>query len=169
MRNTILRSCYVLFLFISFLFSFLSCPFLPFCPLFRVYYIKTIRMVPAFSFVLPTSSSAPSRGVARVIWLLILWYRTVCFCLIFLVVHVTLFSLCYTFSARHFAPSRDCGLCHPSISCWFPPFRLAPRHDGGLREGFDVSFHCHGACVFLQFAFPRLAPPRHAGGSREVF
>ena len=69
------------------------------------------------------------------------------------------FPLCYDFSARHFPPSRDCGLCHLSISCWFSPFRLGPRHDGGLPEGLGVGFPCHNACVLLQFAFPRLAPP----------
>ena len=75
--------------------------------------------------------------------------------------HGILFPLCYTRSARHFPPSRDCGLCHLSIPCWFSPFlfRLAPRHDGGLREGFDVDSSCHSACVALQFAFLHLAPP----------
>ena len=45
------------------------------------------------------------------------------------------------------------------------PFRVGfrlfvspPRHDGSLREGFDVGFPCLSACV-LQFAFRRLAPP----------
>ena len=54
--------------------------------------------------------------------------------------HALLFPLCYAFSPKHFPPSRDCGLCHLSISCWFSPFRLAPRHDGGMREGFDVGY-----------------------------
>ena len=48
------------------------------------------------------------------------------------------------------------------------PFRLDPRHDDGLREGFDVGFRCRSACVLLQFAFLRLTPPpprwRFAGG-----
>ena len=34
-----------------------------------------------------------------------------------------------------------------------------PRHDGSLREGFDFGFPCLRACVLLQFAFLRLAPP----------
>ena len=41
-------------------------------------------------------------------------------------------------------------------------FRLLsrrPRHDGSLRESFDFGFPCLRACVFLQFAFLRLAPP----------
>ena len=116
------------------------------------------------------------------------------FCLTFFVMHVILFSICYTFSSWHFLPSRDCGLCHPSISCWFSPLRLAPRHDGGRREGFDVGFPCHSACVSSNspfFVSPSLAtpvvrgrlftavcliiapssprPPRHAGDTREVF
>ena len=76
-------------------------------------------------------------------------------------------------------------------------FRLLsrpPRHDGSLREGFDFGFPCLRACVLLQFAFLRLAPPatlmirgrvlavvglaiapfssrppRHTGGSPQVF
>ena len=92
-----------------------------------------------------------------------------CFCPIFFMVHVILFSLCYAFSARHFPPSRDCRLCHLLISCWFSPFRLAPRHDGGLRESFEVYFPCHNACVLLQLGFLRLALPRHVGGSRGGF
>ena len=120
-------------------------------------------------FVLRTPSSAPSRGAARVIWLLILWHRTVCFCLLFFVMHVFLFSLCYTFSARRSPPSRDCGLCHLPFSCWLSLFVSPPRQFGGLREGFDVRFPCLSACILLQFAFLRLAPPRHAGGSREGF
>ena len=75
-------------------------------------------------------------------------------------------------------------------------FRLLsrrPRHDGSLRESFDFGFPCLRACVFLQFAFLRLAspaaptirgrdltvvglaiapfssrPPRHTGGTRQV-
>ena len=90
-------------------------------------------------------------------------------------------------------PSRDCGLCHLSISCWFSPFVSSPRHDGSLRKGFDFGFLCLRACVLLQFAFLRLAPPatptirgrvltvvglaiapfssrppRHTGGTRQV-
>ena len=111
-----------------------------------------------------------ARGVARVIWILILWHRTVCFFFIFFVMYVTLFSLRHAFSARHFPPSRDCGLCHLCFSCWFSPFRLAHRHDGCLREGFDV-----GVLVVIAPAFsfnsPFFVSPlhRHAGGSREVF
>ena len=75
-----------------------------------------------FFVVLPTPSSAPSRGAAKVIWLLTQWHKTVCFYPLFSVMHVILFYLCYVFSARHFPPSRDCGACHLSISCWFSPF-----------------------------------------------
>ena len=104
-----------------------------------------------------------------------------------------IFVVRFAFSARHFTPSRDCGLCHLSISCWFSPLRLAPRHDGGPREGFDVGFPCHSVCVsvaFLRLAPPPatlaargrfetvvcliiapffVSPPRHAGCTREVF
>ena len=107
-------------------------------------------------------------GAARVIWLVILWHRTVCVFSYFLCDACYFVFSFYAFSARHFPPSRDCGLCHLSISCWFSPFRLATRHDGGLRDGFDVGFSCQSACVLLQFAFLRLAPPpprwRFAGG-----
>ena len=41
----------------------------------------------------------------------------------------------------------------------FRLFVSPPRHDGGLREGFDVGFPCPSAWVLLQFAFLRLAPP----------
>ena len=47
-------------------------------------------------------------------------------CLLFFVMHVVLFSLCYAFSARHFTPSRDRGLYHLSISFWFSPFVSSP-------------------------------------------
>ena len=83
--------------------------------------------------------------------------------------HVILYSLCYAFSSRHFPTSRVCQLCHLSISCWFSPFPLASRHDGGLRGGFDVGFPCHSALVLLQFVFLRVSPARHAACSREVF
>ena len=112
-------------------------------------------------FVLPTPSSASSRGAARVIWLLILWRRTVFW-------DYFLCDACYFVSSWAL----------PSLaSLWVvPPFRFVlvftvspPRHDGDLRKGFDVGFPCHSACVLLQFAFLRLAPPRHAGVTREGF
>ena len=50
----------------------------------------------------------------------------------------------------------------------FRLFVSPPRHDDGLREGFDVGFPCRSACVLLQLTFLRLAPPpprwRFAGG-----
>ena len=82
----------------------------------------------------------------------------------------------------------------PSIACWVSPFVSPPRHDGNMREGFDFGLSCLHACVLLQFAFLRLAPPatptirgrvltvvglaiapfssrppRHTGGMRQVF
>ena len=111
-----------------------------------------------FSFSSCQRPPQPRAGrAARVIWLLMLWHSTaVLFCFIFFVMHAILSSLCYAFSARHFPPSRDCGLYHLSISCWFLPFRLAPRHAGGLRERFDVGSPYHSACV----SFNRLSSQR---------
>ena len=51
-------------------------------------------------------------------------------------------------------------------------FRLwsrPPRTDNSLREGFDFGFPSLRACVLLQFAFPRLASPRHADDAQEGF
>ena len=52
------------------------------------------------------------------------------------------------------------------MGCATFPFRVGfrllsrpPRHDGSLRAGFDFGFPCRRACVLLQFAFLRLAPP----------
>ena len=86
------------------------------------------------SFVLPTPSSAPSRGggqgnlathtVAQ---------DCVSFCFIFFVIHVIFSSLCNAFSARHFTPSRDAGCStFPSrvgfhLSLSRPPATLAVR------------------------------------------
>ena len=119
------------------------------------------------SSVLPTPSSAKSWGAVTVICLLILWHRTECFCCICSGAYYLVY-LCCAFSARHFLPSRDCGLCHLSVSCWFWPFRLAPVHEDGLRQGVEVGFLCHSACALFQFTFLRLTPLRH-GGSGEVF
>ena len=78
-----------------------------------------------FFFVLPTPPSAPSRGVGQGnLATHAVAQDCVLFCFIFFVMHVILFSLCFAFSARRFPLSRDCGLCHLSISCWFSPFRL---------------------------------------------
>ena len=110
-----------------------------------------------FFVVLPTPSSPPSRGAARVIWLLTQWHRTVCF------VFFPCDARCFVFSfdmrfRLGTPPSRDCGLCHLSISCW--SFFLAPPATiVSLREGFDFGFLCLRACVLHQFVFLRLAPP----------
>ena len=75
-------------------------------------------------------------------------------CLLFFVIHVIWFSMCFQLGTS--PPSRDCGLCHMSLSCWFSPFVSTPRHDCSLREGFDVGFPCLRACVFNSpfFVFP---------------
>ena len=63
-----------------------------------------------------------------------------------------------------------------TVGCATFPFRVGfrllsrpPRHDGSLREGIDFGFPFLRACVLLQFAFLRLAPLRHADGTREGF
>ena len=52
------------------------------------------------------------------------------------------------------------------MGCATFPFRVGLRllsrpscHENSLREGFDFGFPCLRACVLLQFAFLRLAPP----------
>ena len=58
---------------------------------------------------------------------------------------------------------------HISISCWFSPFRLAPRRDGGLREPtLAVRGRFLNGGVAYHSAF-FVSTPRHAGGKREVF
>ena len=53
-----------------------------------------------------------------------------------------------------------------TVGCATFPFRVGfrllsrpPCHDDSLPEGFDFGFPCLLACVLLQFAFLRLAPP----------
>ena len=75
--------------------------------------------------------------------------------------HVILFSLCYTFSARRFPLLATVGWTTFSFSCWFLSFVSPSYHDDSLREGFVVGFPCLSACVLLQFALLRLAPPPH--------
>ena len=77
----------------------------------------------------------------------------------------------YLRDARCFVFSFDMRVrlgTFPLAGLWVvPPFRfvwvfascLPPRHDGSLREGFGFGFPCLRACVLLQFAFLRLAPP----------
>ena len=78
-----------------------------------------------------------------------------------------LFSLRYAFSVRHFPPLAGLWVVSP-ISCWFSPFCLVtPRHDGILREGFDVGFPCLSACSHS--IRPSSRPPRHADGTGEGF
>ena len=90
------------------------------------------------------------------------------FCLLFFVVHVSLFSLCYPFSARHFPPLAGLSVVPPFNFVF--GFRLVvspPRHYGSPRKGFHVGFPCLSARVLLQFAFLHLAPPPswwYAGG-----
>ena len=112
-----------------------------------------------FFVVLPVPSSAPSRGAARVIWLLTQWHRTVCF--VFFPCDARYFVFSFDMRFRLDTPplSRDCVLCHLSISCGFSPSSRSPRRDDSLREGFDFGFPCLRACILLQFAFIRLAPP----------
>ena len=92
------------------------------------------------------------------------------FCLLSFVMHVVLFYLLICVFGS--APPLLAGL-------WVvPPFHFVlgfafclarPCHDGSLGERFDFGFPCLRACVLLQFAFLRLAPPRHADDAREGF
>ena len=82
--------------------------------------------------------------------------------------------LCYvSFSARQALPPPR-GTVGSATFPFRVGFRLSssrplPRHAGGPREGFDVGFTYHSACVFLQSLFVLSPPPRHAGGPRESF
>ena len=127
----------------------------------------TIGFSCSFSFVvLPTPSSAQSRGAARVIWLLTQWHRTVCFVLFPCDVHCFASSFDMRFRLGT-PPSRNCGLCHLSISCWFSPFVSPPRHDGSLREGFDFGSLVFAPVFSFNSSFFVSPPPsrrRYAGG-----
>ena len=118
-------------------------------------------------FVLPSPSSAPRRGAARVIWLLILWHRTVCFCHIFSAMHAILFYVYMRFQLCT-PPFAGLWVVPPFHLALVSPFRLDPRHDDGLREGFDVGCRCRSACVSFNSPF-FFSLPRHGDGSREVF
>ena len=66
----------------------------------------------------------------------------------------------YAFSARHLPPSRDCGLCHLSVSCWFSSYvSPAPATMVACGRVLTFGFPCLRDCVLLQFAFLRLAAP----------
>ena len=120
-------------------------------------------------FILPTPSSAPSRGAAKVIWLLILWHRTVCFCLIFFVMHDVLFSFCYTFSAGHFPPLVGLWVV-PPFHCVLV-FTFSSRPPATMvacgRVLTLVSLVIAPAFSFNSPFF--VSPPHHAGGTREFF
>ena len=83
------------------------------------------------------------------------------FCLLFFVMHVILFSLCYAFSARHFPPPLgSVGCAAFPLRVWFSLFLSRPPATMvACGRVFDVRFPCLSACVLLQFAFLRLAPP----------
>ena len=101
-------------------------------------------------------------GAAKVIWLLILWHRTVCFCRVVYLMHGVLFSLCYTISARRFPPSRDYGLCHLSIFVLF--FAISSHPPVTMAAGGRVLM-----LVCLAITPFSSRPPRHAGGTRVFF
>ena len=123
-----------------------------------------------FFVVLPTPSSAPSRGAARVISLLTQWHRTVSFVFFFsFVMHVILFLSAMRFGLGTSPPRGTVGCAIFPFCVRYRPLSSPPRHDGSLREGFDFGFPCLSACVLLQFTFLRLAPLRHADDRREGF
>ena len=133
---------------------------------------------------LPTPSSAQSRGGTRVPCSRVTWYRamygSVCHVLSFCVLHLFYFG----FSAQHFLPpSRGCvGVATFHLGYLSFP-RLTPRHADGAG-GFSHDFSLVLAPVFPSIStraplaivpflwlachrtFP--APPRHAGGMRQV-
>ena len=82
---------------------------------------------------------------------------------------------CFLFPIRFqigaFPPSRDCGLCHLSISCWLV-FALSSRPPATMaacgRVLTLVSFVIAPAFSFNSPFFVSLHP-RHAGGTRVVF
>ena len=108
---------------------------------------------------------------------------------------VILFSLLTRFQLGTSPPRGTVGCAVFPFRVGFRLFVSPPRHAGGPREGFDVGFPCHSACVLLQPPFfvslppPRrwrlagvffalvcfiialffVSPPRHAGGTRKLF
>ena len=87
----------------------------------------------SFVFALPTPSSAPGRGNGpRVIWLLILWHKTVCCFAIFFVMLVLLSScLLYVFSARHSPPLGIVGGAPFPLRIEFGLSPSRPSHHAG--------------------------------------
>ena len=121
------------------------------------------------SFILPTPSSAPSRGTARVFRLLILWHRTVYFCLVFFVMHVILFSLYYMFSARRFPPLATVGCATFQFSCWLSAVGLAPPATMVACGRVLILVSLVLAPVFSFNSPFFVSPPHHADGTREGF
>ena len=72
---------------------------------------RTVAFSSLFKFVLPTPSSAQSRGATRVACSRVTWYRAKCtgLCVIFFLCVLYLF---YFFSSKHFPPSRGCRSRH---------------------------------------------------------
>ena len=135
-------------------------------------------------------------GAARVIWLLTLWHRTVCFCFILFIMHVILYSLCYAFSARHFPPRGTVGCATFPFRVGFrlfvsPPVTMAAcgrvlatlvslviAPAFSFNSPFFVSppppatLTVRGKFFYCGLIYPSaffVSPPRHAGGTREVF
>ena len=79
----------------------------------------------------------------------------------FLVVHVILFSLCHVISATHFPSSRAVGCAIFPFRVGFRLFVSPHRHDGSLREDFDVGFPCLAPVFsFNSPFFVSPSPPR---------
>ena len=129
-----------------------------------------------FCIVLPTPSSAPSRGggqgnlathtVAQDCMLCLLFFAMH---VILFVMHVILYSLCYAFSARHFPPRGTVGCATFPFRVGFrlfvsPPVTMAAC---GRVLATLVSLVIAPAFSFNSPFF--VSPPHHAGGTREFF
>ena len=86
------------------------------------------------------------------------------FFLFFFVMHVVWFLCAMRFRLGTSAPRGTVGCATFSFRVSFRLLSRSPRSDGSLREVSDFGFPC-----LLQFAFLRLAPPRHAAVTREGF
>ena len=94
---------------------------------------------------------------------------TVCFVFFSLSCTLFLFSLCYTFSARHFPLLAGLWVMPPFHFVFgFHPFVSPPHHGGSLRRVVMlVSLVLAPAFSFNSPFF--VSPPPHADGTREGF
>ena len=123
-----------------------------------------------FCVVLPTPSSAPSRGGGQ--GNLGTHSGTGLYVLSSFICDARCFVFSFDVRSRLAIPPPIAGLwvVPPFHFVWVFAFRLVPPAAMiSLQEGFDCGFPCLRACVLLQFACIRLAPPRHADDAREGY